>query len=488
MRGWLRTLRSVSARPSGPIYHRRARRGGVRRPGRRSKSLRAQCGALLATTLPAKGLFDGNEFAIGIAGGFASELAYELFADSDLVIAVGASLSQSHRPRRQALSQGVRGADRPQSGLAAYGVGAADLSLKCDAKAGLEAILDQLRQDGAPTTGFHSAALARRIATEKHDPREYPIEPGTFDPRDVIAELDRVIPKDWDVVTGAGHASYFTTLMRGRSPRNYFTLREFGAVGNGLSYALGVAAVRPEGKVLLLEGDGGLLMHIQELETIKRHKLKLVIGIMNDGGYGAEVHKFRADGLDPAEAIFGRPDFAAIAKGFGLRSANITSLDQFASLLRGYEAAGAAEVWDIPISDRVPSLYQLGAAQSPSLERSRQCFGESAHMSKRPKIRHLAIVTLDPGAAGEILRADLRHDAPDGRAGRARQQGGLHDRRLHHARAAGEQGRGQAVRGSTISAGMSTDQDEIARRLTTAGVRAPAKRPADRPYAETRGT
>jgi thiamine pyrophosphate-dependent acetolactate synthase large subunit-like protein len=328
------------------------------------EELAAQCGALLATTLPAKGLFDGHEFSIGIAGGFASELAYELFADSDLVISVGASLSNhtAHGGRLYPKAFVVQIDLDP--GWLPYGVGAADLSLKCDAEAGLEAILDQLRQDGAPTPGFHSAALARRIATEKHDPREYPIEPGTFDPREVIAELDRVIPKDWDVVTGAGHSSYFTSLMRGRSPKRYFSLREFGAVGNGLSYAVGVAAVRPEGKVLLLEGDGGLLMHIQELETIKRHKLKLVIGIMNDGGYGAEVHKFRADGLDPAEAIFGRPDFAAIAKGFGLRSANIMRLDQFSSLLRGYEAAGGAEVWDIPISDRVPSLYQLRAAQA----------------------------------------------------------------------------------------------------------------------------
>src|SRR6185436_13626921 len=45
----------------------------------------AQCGGLLATTLPAKGLFDANEFGIGIAGGFASELAFELFAGCDLV-------------------------------------------------------------------------------------------------------------------------------------------------------------------------------------------------------------------------------------------------------------------------------------------------------------------------------------------------------------------------------------------------------------------
>jgi acetolactate synthase I/II/III large subunit len=99
-------------------------------------------------------------------------------------------------------------------------------------------------------------------------------------------------------------------------------------------------------------------MHIQELETIKRHGLRLVIGAMNDGGFGAELHKFRSEGLDPSIHIFGRPNFASIAKGFGLRGSNITSLNQFGALLHDYEAADTAEVWDIPISDQVRSLYQ----------------------------------------------------------------------------------------------------------------------------------
>ena len=49
-------------------------------------------GALLATTLLGKGLFDGNPFALDIAGTFATDLGRELFAESDLVIAAGAGL------------------------------------------------------------------------------------------------------------------------------------------------------------------------------------------------------------------------------------------------------------------------------------------------------------------------------------------------------------------------------------------------------------
>jgi acetolactate synthase I/II/III large subunit len=63
--------------------------------------------------------------------------------------------------------------------------------------------------------------------------------------------------------------------MRGRKPEQFHALREFGAIGN--SIAIGVAAARNNGKVVLLEGDGSLIMHIQELETIRRHGLRLLI-------------------------------------------------------------------------------------------------------------------------------------------------------------------------------------------------------------------
>src|SRR5260370_28222717 len=56
------------------------------------ESLAQESGALLATTLLGKGLFDGNPFALDIAGTFATDLGRELFAESDVVIAAGAGL------------------------------------------------------------------------------------------------------------------------------------------------------------------------------------------------------------------------------------------------------------------------------------------------------------------------------------------------------------------------------------------------------------
>ena len=155
----------------------------------------------------------------------------------------------------------------------------------------------------------------KRIAETPIDSAEFSVAPGTFDPRHVIAALDSAIPKDWDMVSGSGHQAYFQTHMRGRKPENFHVLREFGAIGNSISIAMGVAAAKDHGKVALIEGDGSLLMHIQELETIRRHGLKLLICVLNDGAYGAEIHKLRQDGLDDSGAIFGRTDFTSICQG-----------------------------------------------------------------------------------------------------------------------------------------------------------------------------
>ena len=177
-----------------------------------------------------------------------------------------------------------------------------------------------------------------------------------LDPRKVIEAIDAVVPKDWDIVVGGGHQAYFNTQMRGRPAERYTTVREFGAVGNGLCYALGVAAARRqgrEGKIVLFEGDGGFLFHVQELETLKRQGYRILMCLMNDGGYGSEFHKLRADGLDDSLAVFGRPAFERIARGFDLRGHEIRDVSVIPKLFADFTAQGESEIWNIQITDQV---------------------------------------------------------------------------------------------------------------------------------------
>lgn len=312
-------------------------------------------GALLASTLPVRGLFDHSPYSLGIAGGFSHEVARDYFARADLVITVGASLA-SHTvdggrlfPKAKVLQ-----IDTDPTGFR-QGRKTADDYLRGNAKIALGALITGLaRAKRQPDPSWRAPDLAARMDGPA-DTTVFP-ELGTgADPRDVIAALDRAIPRDWEIVNASGHCSYFSAQMRGRSAKRFLAIREFGAIGNGLCYAAGVAATKPDRPVVLIDGDGGFLMHVQELETIRRHKLKILFCILNDGAFGSEIHKLRADGLDDHGAIFGRGDLGRIARGFGLRGEVVTDLSKLPAMVAAHADGEGSEVWDFPISDQVTS-------------------------------------------------------------------------------------------------------------------------------------
>lgn len=323
------------------------------------EALADRSGALLATTLPARGLFDHNRYALGIAGGFAREAAREVFLKADLVVTFGASLT-SFTTDGGDLFPGayVIQVDTDPKGLY-HGRKAADYYVRADAKLTAEAVLEGLASTGATAASIRTEALAKRLRDFPAHPTQFAIPDGTIDPRDLISVLDDVVPKDWAIVSGAGHQGYFHTQMRHRSPRDYHVIREFGAIGNGLSFAVGVAAARGDGRVIVFDGDGGIMMNIQELDTIARHKLRLIICCLNDGGFGSEFHRLAAEGIDETGSRHGRTDIAKIARGFGIRGRTITSTAELAAVFAEFKQQEQSELWNVQIADTVISPETL---------------------------------------------------------------------------------------------------------------------------------
>lgn len=330
-----------------------------------ARALAAACGGLLATSLPARGLFHDDPYSLGVAGGFASDIARECFAAADLVIAIGARLSHHMADGGKLHPQArVLHIDTDPAALS-QGRIAADSHLRADALLGAEALTTALPPR---TTPWRSAALARRIHEMPADATDFPDLHGKLDPRAVIAALDATLPKDWEMVNSSGHCSYFAAHMQGRPAQYFHTIREFGAIGNGLAYAIGVAAARPDTPVVLIDGDGSLLMHVQELETIRRHNLNILICVLNDGAYGSEIHKLRAEGLSDAGAVFGWPDLARMSRGFDLQGEHVSDLAALAdlpALTQAFIAARSPTLWDFHISDLVTSPVIRRAHPAP---------------------------------------------------------------------------------------------------------------------------
>ena len=342
--------------------------------GNSCRVLAAQLGGLLATTLPAKGLFYEDAYSLGVAGGFSSSVARDYLQQADLVIAVGSSLANHNSDGGRLFSaDNVLQIDLHPAAVS-QGREAAKHHLCCDAKAGVDALIELLPQrDKAADNYWRSSAIAAEIKDTPADSTEFAVEPDLLDPRDVVAVLDDLIPASWYTVNSSGHCSCFFAQLKKRPADRFLTIREFGAIGNGLSFAMGVAAASPHDPVVLFDGDGSLLMHIQEFETILRHNMHILIVVMNDGAYGSEIHKLRAEGLPEQCAVFGRPDFASIAEGFGATGSTVTKLDALPGLIQqfsdrstdesaatesaatGSAATGRLSVIDVHVSDKVVS-------------------------------------------------------------------------------------------------------------------------------------
>ncbi len=326
-------------------------------------ALAEKSGACLATTLPAKGLFHDQSYCLGVAGGFATERAKEIFADSDLVIGIGTRLA-AHTFDSGNLTPNAKVIhidNDPQEFV--QGRKASDLMITADSTLGAEA----LHKSVAEQIGWRTEEMQTRTKAAITLPDQHTTPDGMLHPMAVIKKLAEVIPPDCHIVNTSGHSAYYTAQMNHHPQSHYTVIREFGAIGNGTSFAIGIANAYPERPVVLLDGDGSALMHIQELETIVRHKLKILIVVLNDGAYGSEVHKLRADGVTDAGSVFGRPTFSAIGDGFGLNGKTFTQLDEVAASMEEFLSTTTATIWDIHISDQIASPQILKAHNAAAL-------------------------------------------------------------------------------------------------------------------------
>ena len=277
------------------------------------EKLAERCGALLATSLQAKGLFDGHPWDVGIAGSFASRPSEELFGQADLVVAFGAELGYYTSeggllfPEAQVVRVDLR--QPPEIGVIP------GRFVRGDAAKTADAVEAELARRGVQAQGFRSAAT-QAVMTMTLPPFDKPAD--GLDARVLMRELSAALPKGSRITCGAGHFFGFVGMYLALPEDSdiHFSLA-FGAVGQTLPIAIGMAAATPGEPRIMIEGDGSLMFNLQELQTVARYRLPMTIIVLNDAAYGAEVHKLITQGYDPDLARWESPDFVALAKAFG---------------------------------------------------------------------------------------------------------------------------------------------------------------------------
>jgi thiamine pyrophosphate-dependent acetolactate synthase large subunit-like protein len=312
-----------------------AGRGATRRAAAARASLTAlaeRCGALLAVSAAAKGLFAGDPWYIDVSGGFATPLATELITGADLVVAWGSTLNMWTTRHGRLISPGTIVA---QVDLDAASLGAnrrVDLAICGDLADVARACLDQLAtRDAPPPPGWRTPEVRARIAAEgrwRDVPYVDDSGAGRIDPRTLSIALDDLLPAQRTVVIDSGNfMGYPSMFLTVPDTAGFCFTQAYQSIGLGLSSALGAAIARPDRLTVAALGDGGFLMSVAELTTAARVGLPLMIVVYDDAAYGAEVHHFGPHGHPLDTVTFPDTDLAAIARGFGCSGITVRTVD-----------------------------------------------------------------------------------------------------------------------------------------------------------------
>jgi thiamine pyrophosphate-dependent acetolactate synthase large subunit-like protein len=348
-------IAELLARASRPVFI--AGRGAVG-AGAELSALAERCGALLATSAAAKGLFAGNPWNLDVSGGFATPLAAELIREADVVVAWGASLNM-WTTRHGALV--APDAVVVQVDLEASALGAhhrVDVGVVGDVRSVAEVTASSVAaatasSDGATTAspekiGYRTDSIRRRISTEGRW-RDVPYDDWGdgehIDPRTASIAVDDILPAERVIAVDSGNfMGYPATFLSVPDHRGFCFTQAFQSVGLGLASAIGAALAMPDRLPVAACGDGGFLMGISELDTVRRLNLGMLILVYNDDAYGAEVHHFGPGGHPLSTVVFPSTDMAAIARGYGCAAVTVRKPSDLAEV-----AAWVSGPRDVPM-------------------------------------------------------------------------------------------------------------------------------------------
>lgn len=307
---------------------------GAHRAGAKAalEQLADRIGALLVTSARGKDLFRGHPCNLGIVGSFSHSAARRLIADADCVLAFGAGLNMLTMSFGHSLPKvPLIHVDTSRSNIGRWHP--ADVAVVGDARLAAEALLEALPAGSNAERPFRSEETLGFLADFDIARDFQPANTArTVDPRSLGVALEKLLPPNRNLVYDAGNFLGIVPYLSVPSPGHFKLTSDFASIGLGFGTALGVAKARPDETTVLVIGDGGFLMTMGELETVVREDLPLVIVLMNDCAYGAELHFLKMRDLPVAKSVFPDVDYAPIAEAFGFQAATVRTLDDLQKL------------------------------------------------------------------------------------------------------------------------------------------------------------
>ncbi|NCD70753.1 thiamine pyrophosphate-binding protein [Mucilaginibacter agri] len=216
-------------------------------------------------------------------------------------------------------------------------------------------------------------------------------------------KADQIITTDMGTALLSGHQ-----VLKIKDGQRLMTSTGLGEMGYGLPAAIGASIARERGEVMCLNCDGGMMMNLQELQTMVQLHLPIKLFIFNNDGYLMIKHTQNAlfdgrrAGVDKKSGV-SCPDFSALAKAFNIPAFQIRTWENFDTILpqvQEIDGPVICEVFMHPQQMFVPKLSLAimpdGTLVSPPLE-------DLSPVIPRDELRENMIIGIHPKSENIIV-------------------------------------------------------------------------------------
>jgi acetolactate synthase-1/2/3 large subunit len=255
-----------------------------------------------------------------------------------------------------------------------------DLTLHMDAGLFLRDFLDSELKAVSASKEWISACDGYRKRYARLGP-EHKDRDGYINTYAFMERIEKHFKPDQIVVTDMGSALLSGhQVLKIRPGQRLMTSLGLGEMGYGLPGAVGASIARNRGEVLCLNCDGGMMMNLQELQTVVHRRLPIKLFIFNNDGYLMIKHTQKAivngrySGTNKESGV-SCPDFSALAKAFDIPAFQIRTWQDFDRVVPQVQAATGpviCEVFTHPEQLSVPkqslAIQKDGSLISPPLE------------------------------------------------------------------------------------------------------------------------
>ena len=319
------------------------------------------------STLKGLGAIDPNDDVyMGMIGMHGTKAANFAVQESDLLLVCGARFDDRVTGKLDTFAPHAKVIHCDIDAAEIHKLRRADVALQGDLIQALNALKQEL--DIEPWREQIRDFKAKLDFTYVENQGNRPIDPWAL-----LNSLSNRKPNNAVICTDVGqHQMWSAQHMKHFAPENYITSAGFGTMGFGLPAAVGAKKARPQDEVILVTGDGSLMMNIQELGSIKRGNLPVKILLLDNQRLGMVRqwqdlfwNKRRNETI-----LDDNPDFVMLANAFGIPAERIESADDVDAAINRLLNSNTAYLLQvcIPPDECVWPLVPPGACNADMVE------------------------------------------------------------------------------------------------------------------------